>query len=57
MKADDLLLYLNSSHLTEEERKVAGKSASRLERKGALDWVDEMVGKDPIVAVGWCHVS
>lgn len=45
VKADDLSLYLNGSHLTEEERKVAGKNASRLERMGALDWVDEMVGK------------
>lgn len=46
VKADDLSLYLNGSHLTEEERKVAGKNATKLERKGALDWVDEMVGKD-----------
>lgn len=45
VKADDLTLYLNGSHLTKEERKIAGKKADRLERPGVLDWVDELVGK------------
>ncbi len=44
VKADDLSLYLNGSHLTEEERKLAGRSAAKIECKGVLDWVDELVG-------------
>lgn len=46
VRADDLSLYLNGYHLSEEERRIAGSKAVLLERRGVMDWLDEPLGKD-----------
>lgn len=48
VKADDLSLYLNGSHLDKSLPLggAGGGFADKVEIPGALDWVDKMVGKD-----------
>ena len=51
VKADDLSLYLNGSHLenftadSNSNADITDKLKRKVEMPGALDWVDEMVGK------------